>query len=152
MQINVSGDFSYGSIFQSLVSIVMKKQSSVLPNRLLLFQSQQRIMCEICSKLTTKTTERRQRRHLLIFLNRFHTLFLCYHCWLHTNKCQLVYWIISLVREKLWVQNKNKKKRMLKTNLTKNLISTKLLDTNKVKTQQWRISMARKCLYIWSVY
>ena len=41
--------------------------------------------CEICSKLTIKTSERRQ----LLTLNRFHTLFWCSYCWLTLTKCQL---------------------------------------------------------------
>ena len=47
--------------------------------------------CEICSKLTIKTPERRQwfLVSLLLTLNRFHILFWHYHCWLWTSKCQL---------------------------------------------------------------
>ena len=40
-------------------------------------------MCEICSKLTIKTPERRQK-------HRF-TLFWCFHCWLGISKCWLGY-------------------------------------------------------------
>ena len=41
-------------------------------------------MCEICSKLTIKTLEQ-----LLLALDRFHTLFWCFHCWLWIIKCRL---------------------------------------------------------------
>ena len=42
------------------------------------------------SKLTIKTQERRPWRalvSLLLTLNRFHTLFWCFHCWLWASKC-----------------------------------------------------------------
>ena len=51
-----------------------------------------RTMCEICSKLTIKTPERRHDVFLvslLLTFNKFHTLFLCFHCWLWTRK----YWL-----------------------------------------------------------
>ena len=44
-------------------------------------------------KLTIKTLERHQHKvaqvPLLITLNRFHTVFWCFHCWLWTRKCRL---------------------------------------------------------------
>ena len=40
-----------------------------------------RTVCQIRSKLTIKTQ--------MLFLNRFHTLFWCFHCWLRTSKCRL---------------------------------------------------------------
>ena len=50
---------------------------------------------EICSKLTIKTPERRQdalswfRSGVFILtLNRFHTMFWCFNCWLWTSKSQ----------------------------------------------------------------
>ena len=49
-----------------------------------------RTMCEICSKLTIKTTE---RRHI------FHTLFWCYHCWLWTSECHLGSLILRLFEQ-----------------------------------------------------
>ena len=38
--------------------------------------------CEICSKLTEKTLERRQRRSGVFIVNfeHIHTLFYCYYC------------------------------------------------------------------------
>ena len=51
------------------------------------------IMCEICSKLTIETTERRHWRHfeslLLLTMSRSRTLFWCFHNWLLTSKCWL---------------------------------------------------------------
>ena len=41
-----------------------------------------RTMLEIFSKLKLKDTR-------AITLNRFHTLFWCFHCWLWTSKCRL---------------------------------------------------------------
>ena len=46
-------------------------------------------MCEICSKLTIKTKERRHWRSSAFFivtLNRFQTLSWCVHCWFWTSK------------------------------------------------------------------
>ena len=68
-----------------------------LNSRHLLVPSQQwnyQNNCEICLKLTIKTTE---RCHwdvvlvcLLLTLNRFHTFFRCFHCWLcWASKCWL---------------------------------------------------------------
>ena len=51
-----------------------------------------RTMREICSKLTIKIPEWRQWRFLvslLLTLNRFHTLFWCFYCWLKTSNCRL---------------------------------------------------------------
>ena len=61
--------------------------------------------CEICSKLTIKTTEPSHWRRLwimftittldivmmalLLTLNIFHTLFQCFYCWLWTCNCRL---------------------------------------------------------------
>ena len=42
-----------------------------------------RAMCEICSKLTINTPERRQ---WLLNLNRFYTMLCCFHCWQWTSK------------------------------------------------------------------
>ena len=47
-----------------------------------------RKICEICSKLTIKT---RHENSLYLTLNRFHTLFWCFYCWLWTSKCRLSY-------------------------------------------------------------
>ena len=47
--------------------------------------------CEIYAKLTIKTPERRQWRRcgvLLLTLNRFHTMFWCFHCLLWTYRCR----------------------------------------------------------------
>ena len=46
-------------------------------------------MCEICSKLTIKTTS--FRGSLLFNLNRFHLLSWCFHFLLETSKCLLGY-------------------------------------------------------------
>ena len=46
-----------------------------------------RLMCKICSKLTTNTPEGLVSS--LRTLNGFYTLFSCFHCWIWTNKCQL---------------------------------------------------------------
>ena len=49
-------------------------------------------MCEICSKLTKKTPERRHNvflASLLLTLNRFHTLLWCLHCWVWVSKYRL---------------------------------------------------------------
>ena len=50
--------------------------------------------CEICSKITKKTPERRQwLRVVLVFsllnLNIVHTLFQCFYCWLWADNCVL---------------------------------------------------------------
>ena len=49
--------------------------------------------CEVCSKLTIKTSERRQCDVVLVSflltLNILHTFFLCYYYWLWTAKCSL---------------------------------------------------------------
>ena len=47
-----------------------------------------RRMYEICSKLTIEALERRHWHHSGV-LNRFHTLFWCFYCWLWTSKCRL---------------------------------------------------------------
>ena len=44
-----------------------------------------RAMCEICSKLTIKTSERRFLVPLFLALNRFHILFWCFYCWFWTS-------------------------------------------------------------------
>ena len=48
-------------------------------------------MCEICSKLTIKTQERRDVVvvFLLLILYIFHTLFWYFHYWVWTSKCRL---------------------------------------------------------------
>ena len=49
-------------------------------------------MCEIYSKLTIKTSEWRHWRRSAVYLltlNRFHTLFWCFHCWLWTSTQRL---------------------------------------------------------------
>ena len=43
-----------------------------------------RTMCEVCSKVTTKTPV-----SLLKILKRFHTLLSCFHCWLWISNCLL---------------------------------------------------------------
>ena len=51
-----------------------------------------RTSCEICSKVTKKTPERRQWRRSGVFivnLNIFHTLFQCFYFWLRTSNCLL---------------------------------------------------------------
>ena len=51
-----------------------------------------RLRCEICSKLTIKTSERRHWRRsgvLLLTLNIFHTLFQCFCCSLWASNCRL---------------------------------------------------------------
>ena len=54
-----------------------------------------RAMCEICSKLTIKTTKRRHwtdlRRSGVFIVNseQFYTFFWCFHRWLWTSKCLL---------------------------------------------------------------
>ena len=48
--------------------------------------------CVKCSKLTTKASKQHHDVvlvSLLLTLNRFHTLFWCFHCWLQTSKYQL---------------------------------------------------------------
>ena len=50
-----------------------------------------RAICEIWSKLTIKTLERR-RRHSIVFIANFEqiqTLFWCFYCWLETSKYRL---------------------------------------------------------------
>ena len=56
------------------------------------FNNRNRIISKICSKLTTKTVERRHWRHSGAFIanfNRLHTSFRCFHCWLWTSNCWL---------------------------------------------------------------
>ena len=48
-----------------------------------------RSMCEICSKLTIKTPERRFQVFLLLTLNLYHILFWCFHSSLWTRKYRL---------------------------------------------------------------
>ena len=50
-----------------------------------------------CSKSTIKTKEQcvkfvLQLVFLLLALNKFHSSFRCFHCWLWTNICRLGYW------------------------------------------------------------
>ena len=48
--------------------------------------------CKICSELTLKTPERRQKRplvFLLLTLNISHTVSLCFYRWFWTKKCSL---------------------------------------------------------------
>ena len=47
-----------------------------------------RARCEICSKLTIKTPDH-HLVFLLLILNNFHTLFLCFYCQLWTCNCRL---------------------------------------------------------------
>ena len=68
-------------------------ERSVCPAAIYLFKVNRntRRMCEIYSKLTLKTTERRHWRRSIVFtvnLNRFHSLFWCFYCWLWTSKCR----------------------------------------------------------------
>ena len=49
-------------------------------------------MCEICSKLTIKITDKTSMGSLfslLLTLNKFHTLLWCFCCWIWTSKCLL---------------------------------------------------------------
>ena len=50
-----------------------------------------RTSCEICSKVTKKTPEQRHVVLLssLLNLNKFHTLFQCFYCWLWAGTCLL---------------------------------------------------------------
>ena len=46
--------------------------------------------CKICSELTIKTPEWRQRRHPDVFIVNFEHyshIFYCFYCWLWTSKC-----------------------------------------------------------------
>ena len=51
-------------------------------------------VCEICSKFTINTPERRQQRRFSVFIVNFEHIshFLCFSCQLLTAKCFLVYW------------------------------------------------------------
>ena len=65
-------------------------------------------MCEICSKLTIKHQNDIVLVSLYLTLNRFHTLFWCFHCWLWANNYQqhmLSIWS-PYVCYMLWFQNK----------------------------------------------
>ena len=58
-------------------------------------------MYEICSKWTAKTPEQIHdviQVSLYSFLNRFHTLFLRFRCWLWTSKC----WIGNRFCREIW--------------------------------------------------
>ena len=60
------------------------------PSRHLLVPSNNRntrTMCEICSELTIKIPD--DVTSLLLILNRFHTLFWWFCCWLWTSPCRL---------------------------------------------------------------
>ena len=63
--------------------------------------------CEICSKLTIKTPEwcltlTEWCLPLLLTLNKFHTFFLCFYCWLWTNKCRLYLFMNIKSRSKIF--------------------------------------------------
>ena len=74
-----------------------EKKMNFFPADIYLFKvnnRKNRKMCEICSKLIIKTPEQHDGNDvilmsLLLTLNRFHTLFWCFHSWLWTNQCQL---------------------------------------------------------------
>ena len=83
-------------------AIMVSTHHNGIPNWHLLLQNQhwKQQNPEICSKLTIKTIEWRQRPRsgvfiinwrlsvvFLLTLNRFRTLFRCFHCWLWTCKC-----------------------------------------------------------------
>ena len=65
-------------------------------------------------KLTIKTPEQCQRRRSSVFvvtINRFHTLFFCFHCWLwarkcpnwvNTGLCQIFMNMINTIRDELF--------------------------------------------------
>ena len=78
--------------FAELLSAHYHKSS---PARIYLFKVNNRNtrkIYEICSKLTINTLEQRHWQRsgvLLSTLNRFHTLFWCFHWWLRTSKCRL---------------------------------------------------------------
>ena len=76
---------------------------TISTSQYLLIQSQHektRTVCEICSKLTITTPERRQWHcpNLLLTLNRFHSLFYCFHSWLWASKHRLLRYQFSLTK------------------------------------------------------
>ena len=80
-------------ISQSFIAYIVTISlfTSILSRKSLPVQSQKintRKRCEICSKLTIKTTSKDVVIvSLLLSWNIFHNFFYCFYCWLWTGKC-----------------------------------------------------------------
>ena len=99
-----------------------------------------RTMCEICSKLTINISKQCYWHRFGVFIvnmNRFHTLFLCFHCWLWTSKCRLgIQDVLSCngilnrpvpsVKKSVWLIFKNTSENYLKQKYPVHLFSRNL--------------------------
>ena len=92
-----------------------KKESTISPGDIYLFKANNgktRTNCEICSKLTIKIPE---GNHCVVLvslwltLNKCHTLFWCFYCWLGISKCRL---------ESGIEEEEKKRKKLMKNQLT----------------------------------
>ena len=86
-----AGIFASGCL-KKIQKFVLK--NSIYPAGIYLFKvnnGNTRAMCEICLKLTTKKSKWRQWRRSGVFIVNFEQIvvWLCFHCWLWTSKCQL---------------------------------------------------------------